>query len=168
MSEPAQEKWFSQTIHTYKPYWLSWVVTRIYEAHFECHDILMLGESPIKWRQCPEMTIAVDWDVKHQFKQTNNKVPCIGHLQHCSIPSKTWLIVSSALPLSLVWGNTWLQMTGALYCCINTNVTWHVLLIVLIMELKLLMHCNCYHDPQRSMPCSFLAHLSRQAHKVSL
>ena len=26
MSEPAQEKWFSQTIHTYKPYWLSWVV----------------------------------------------------------------------------------------------------------------------------------------------
>ena len=26
MSEPAQEKWLSQTIHTYKPYWLSWVV----------------------------------------------------------------------------------------------------------------------------------------------
>ena len=26
MSEPAQEKWFSQTIHTYKPYWLCWVV----------------------------------------------------------------------------------------------------------------------------------------------
>ena len=26
MSEPAQEMWFSQTIHTYKPYWLSWVV----------------------------------------------------------------------------------------------------------------------------------------------
>ena len=26
MSEPAQEMWFSQTIHTYKPYWLSLVV----------------------------------------------------------------------------------------------------------------------------------------------
>ena len=29
MSEPAQEKWLSQTIYTYKPY-----------KHFECHDIL--------------------------------------------------------------------------------------------------------------------------------
>ena len=25
----------------------------IYEVHFECHDILMLGKSPIKWRQLP-------------------------------------------------------------------------------------------------------------------
>ena len=31
----------------------------IYEAHFECHDILMLGKSPIKWRR-PDMTNAVD------------------------------------------------------------------------------------------------------------
>ena len=29
----------------------------------------MLAKSPIKWRQRPHMTIAVDWDVKHQFKQ---------------------------------------------------------------------------------------------------
>ena len=43
----------------------------IYEAHFECHDTLILGKSPIKWRQRPDMTFAVDWDVKHQFKQTN-------------------------------------------------------------------------------------------------
>ena len=42
-----------------------------HETHFECHDILMLGKSSIKWRQRPDMTIAVDWDVKHQFKQTN-------------------------------------------------------------------------------------------------
>ena len=39
----------------------------IYEAHFEWHDILMLGKSPIKWRQHPDMTTAVDWDVKHQL-----------------------------------------------------------------------------------------------------
>ena len=26
LSQPAQVKWFSQTIHTYKPYWLKWVV----------------------------------------------------------------------------------------------------------------------------------------------
>ena len=30
----------------------------------------MLGKSPIKWRQRPVMTLAVDWNVKHQFKQT--------------------------------------------------------------------------------------------------
>ena len=35
-----------------------------------CYDILILDESPIKWRQRPDMTLAVDWDVKHQFKQT--------------------------------------------------------------------------------------------------
>ena len=27
------------------------------------HDIFILGKSPIKWRQCPNMTLAVDWDV---------------------------------------------------------------------------------------------------------
>ena len=37
----------------------------IYEAHLDCHDILMLGKGPIKWRQGPDMTIAVDWDLKH-------------------------------------------------------------------------------------------------------
>ena len=39
----------------------------------ECHDILMLGKRPIKWRQRPDMTIAVDWDVNHQFTQTNKQ-----------------------------------------------------------------------------------------------
>ena len=33
----------------------------------------MLGKSPIKWRQRPDMTIAVEWDVKHQFKQANKQ-----------------------------------------------------------------------------------------------
>ena len=27
----------------------------------------------MKWRQRPDMTLAVDWDVKHQFKQTNKQ-----------------------------------------------------------------------------------------------
>ena len=45
----------------------------IYEAHFECHDILMLGKSPIKWRRRPGMTVAVDREEKHQFKQTNKQ-----------------------------------------------------------------------------------------------
>ena len=34
----------------------------------------MLGKSPIKWRQHPDMTITVDWDVKHQFKQILKQV----------------------------------------------------------------------------------------------
>ena len=46
----------------------------IYEAHFECHVTLIMGKSPIKWRQRPDMTFAVDWDVKHQLKQTQNFV----------------------------------------------------------------------------------------------
>ena len=47
-----------QTIHIYN-YRLcrySWVV--IFEVHFGCHDVLILGESPIKWRQRPDMAIS--------------------------------------------------------------------------------------------------------------
>ena len=58
----------SQTIHTYRPYWLSWMV--IFEALFGSHDILSLGQSPIKWSQRPNMTLAVDSDINHLFKQT--------------------------------------------------------------------------------------------------
>ena len=54
----------SQTIHTYK---LCWVV--VFETFFGCHGILILGKGPIKWRQSPGITIAVDRDVKHQFKE---------------------------------------------------------------------------------------------------
>ena len=41
----------------------------------------MLGKSPMKWRQRPDMTIAVDCDVKHQFKQTNEQ-----NIRKISIP----------------------------------------------------------------------------------
>ena len=38
----------------------------------------MLGKSPIKWRQRPNMTIAVDWGVKHPFKlKKKNYCNCI-------------------------------------------------------------------------------------------
>ena len=45
----------------------------IVKAHFECHDIRMLGKSLIKRRQKPDITIAIDWDVKHQLKKKKNK-----------------------------------------------------------------------------------------------
>ena len=32
--------------------------------------MVILGKSSIKWRQRPDMTLAVDWDVKH-LKQTD-------------------------------------------------------------------------------------------------
>ena len=46
----------------------------IIEALFGYHDILNLDNSPTKWRQRPDMTLADKWDVKHQFKQTNKRV----------------------------------------------------------------------------------------------
>ena len=45
----------------------------INEAHFECHDILILGKSPIKWRQRPDMTIAVDLDGRPNFPEIADK-----------------------------------------------------------------------------------------------
>ena len=47
----------------------------ICEALFGCHDILILDKSPIKWKQRRDMTLAVDWDVKLQFKQTKKNFP---------------------------------------------------------------------------------------------
>ena len=44
----------------------------LYLKQFGCHAILM-GKSHIKWRQRPDMTIAVDWNGKQQFKQTNEQ-----------------------------------------------------------------------------------------------
>ena len=43
----------------------------IFEAHFGCHDILILGKSPQNVSSVPT-TVAVDWDIKHQFKLTNS------------------------------------------------------------------------------------------------
>ena len=34
------------------------------------HGTLILGKSPIKWRQRPDITEVIDWDVKHQFYVT--------------------------------------------------------------------------------------------------
>ena len=50
-------------------------------------NFLILDKSHIKWRKHPDMTIAFDWDVKHQFKQTNKKgvkIHVIGNLKFIS------------------------------------------------------------------------------------
>ena len=77
-SESAQGK--SLKPSTKKPYWLTvgWFYLK---ALFGCHDILLLGTSPIKWRQRPDMTIGVDWEVKHQFKQINSQRVISSHLK---------------------------------------------------------------------------------------
>ena len=41
--------------------------------HILSHVILILGKCLIKGSYRPDMTIAVDWDVKHHFKQTNEQ-----------------------------------------------------------------------------------------------
>ena len=48
----------------------------VFEALVGCHDIFILGKNPIKLRQHPDMSMAVDWDghVKHQFKLTKTNV----------------------------------------------------------------------------------------------
>ena len=33
----------------------------------------MLDTGPIIWRQCPNMNIAVDWDIKQQINKQTNK-----------------------------------------------------------------------------------------------
>ena len=40
-------------------------------------DVFILGKSPIKWRQRPDMTLAVDLDVKHQFERIQTEA---GHI----------------------------------------------------------------------------------------
>ena len=47
----------------------------IFVALVGCHDILILGKNLIKWGQRTDMTIAADWNFKHQFKHTN-KIWC--------------------------------------------------------------------------------------------
>ena len=55
-TESVQEKLFKS-----KDTLVGWLYL---QAHFGCHDTLMLGRSPIKSRQHPDMTIAVGWDAK--------------------------------------------------------------------------------------------------------
>ena len=56
----------------------------------------MLGKSPIKWRLHPDMTIAVEWDVKHQMKRTNKQKNidfiCIGCLWIIGVKAKVGMM----------------------------------------------------------------------------
>ena len=61
----------------------------IFEAFVGCHDVLILVKSLMKWRQRPDMTLAVDWDVKHQFKQ-NKASPFLFKHQLSIITCKTY------------------------------------------------------------------------------
>ena len=50
-----------------------------FQAHFERHGVLILGKSPMKWRQRPDMTTAMDSDAKPQINKSNSKT--LFHLQ---------------------------------------------------------------------------------------
>ena len=66
-SEPTQEKWFQVNLSKHKS--LCGLVGWLYLKHFL--DVMTSLFSTIKWRQRPDMTLAVDWDVKHQYTETN-------------------------------------------------------------------------------------------------
>ena len=72
VSELDKEKWFKSNHPYICLICLIWMV--IFQTRFGCHDVLILGRSPMNWRQRSDMTIAVDQDVKHQFRQTNETI----------------------------------------------------------------------------------------------
>ena len=47
----------------------------------------MLGNSPITWRQCPDMDKAVDCEVKQHFKQSKSTCQCVGNENYFNMQS---------------------------------------------------------------------------------
>ena len=66
----------------------------MFQAHFGCNDILKFGRSPLKWKQRPDITIAVDWDANSQLKQAQEYNRLTDHLITRSVPAKEkWLLI---------------------------------------------------------------------------
>ena len=56
----------------------------MFESLSRCHNVLILGKSHLKGKQRPNMVIAVDLHVKHQFKQTlTPRISYIESLSRC-------------------------------------------------------------------------------------
>ena len=94
--------WFSRIIHVF--FYLGGL------------DILVLGRSSIKWMQRLDMAIAVDWDVKHQMKQTY----VYWLTRSLSLPRKTGLVeplIHKSLRCLLMWLYFWdtIWMSSHLY-----------------------------------------------------
>ena len=91
----------------------------IFETLFGCHDILILGyyvlfvwlcldnTSPIKVWQRHDMTIAVDWDVKHQFNQTNKDTESLKVLNFTILvpgpPANVWFPLITFTEATIFW-----------------------------------------------------------------
>ena len=48
---------------------------KCFKHNHPTHNILILDKSSIKWRQRPDITIAVDWDVNHQTNTPSPRPP---------------------------------------------------------------------------------------------
>ena len=64
--------WFKKVVFCYKGKYVQ-------EVLVNCLVKLVQEKSMVRWTQDPDMTIAVDWDVKHQTKQANklSSQPCL-------------------------------------------------------------------------------------------
>ena len=71
---PPRKKWLKSNHSYIRKAFLVYLDGYFFHANFGCHhDILMLSRSTIKWRQCPDVTIALDWDAKPQLKNKQAK-----------------------------------------------------------------------------------------------
>ena len=61
---------------------------------------LMLGNSSIKWRQHPNLTIVDDWDTKPQIEQTD--IPAMP-LIVCAKEKEIFLHIQKSLHRSAAW-----------------------------------------------------------------
>ena len=67
--------WFSHAVAQFSPKvcpgkMFTWVFFFfLFKAHFGCHDIPYVGKKSQTWRRHPNLTIAVDWDVKQQISR---------------------------------------------------------------------------------------------------
>ena len=78
----------------------------IFEELFGCHEVLILGRSPIKWRQHSDLTIAVDWDVKRHFKQTikNKTAYTMKSLSTCTFRKLGMILITVIMFLAAIFG----------------------------------------------------------------
>ena len=90
----------------------------------------LLGKIPIKWRQLPDMTF--DWDVKHEFKQTN--VIYIRHHSdlYCIATSRKPIL--KRLPMSLFIKRAWVDRQYPIVLTFISIPTFAIQIVILFFR----------------------------------
>ena len=106
------EKWFKSN-HPYIKAFLVYL-----GGYFGCHNVIMLGKSPVKCRQHPDMTIAVDWDAKSQ----SNKQSLLRYISH--LMGKPAICLGKNKDIDQLHGN---READQRLCFRYTDSTFHLL-----------------------------------------